>query len=239
VAANELRYLTRSAAGRLMLLLGPAVVVMFAALIGADWTRPILGMQPQQLRLYGLVMYSVLLSMNYIYNVFAWDGAGAKTYFSTPVAGHAVLLGKNLAIGSIGCGFFAVTVLAWMLFADGRSLLAMVNAFEAFLIAFLLSTAAGNLTSVMYPVRRDISRVKHQPAQLALLVSMLMLLATIVLVGVLLMIPLLLDRLVLQPLFLAFGLVLATGVYVLATYQAGRLLEARRESLLEAVRAPS
>lgn len=239
VAAKELHYFLRSTAGRVTLTVGPAVLVMFCAVVGIQWRGSFLGLQTQQIRLYGLVVYAVMLCMNTLYNSFAWDAEGAKVFFLSPVRGRDVLLGKNLAIWCVAAALFLVALLSWSALAGGRSLLAIANAFETFAIVSLLATATGNVTSVLYPVRREMSRTRNTPSQAALFAALVVFAVAVGVIGTLLIVPLLMDRLMLQPALLLVGLMVAAGLYVLSVGHAGRLLQARRERLLEALHAGS
>ncbi|MGE5486935.1 MAG: hypothetical protein ACM3ZB_03835 [bacterium] len=102
---------------------------------------------PALVAVYGLVLLAEVV----IWNVFGFDRAAARLYYTAPVRLSTVLIAKNLAT-------LAVVLLEVSIIAVVAALLPlgvpMVRVFEALLVAMVASEyllATGNLSSVYYP----------------------------------------------------------------------------------------
>ena len=85
------------------------------------------------------------------------------------------------------------------------------------------------------PVPLDSAFISNSPSQTAILVSFGVLLFNVALVGGLVAIPALLGTVWMQPIFLAVLLAVEVVIYKILLRAAGRLLEDRREELVEAL----
>jgi hypothetical protein len=100
-------------------------------------------------------------------------------------------------------------------------------------------TAVGNVISVLFPVRRDISSMTNSPSQIAVLIAFSSLAAVVSLVGLFMLPAFLFDRPLLQPLLLLVLLGVLVVLYAITLRFASGLLEKRRERLIESLRPGS
>ena len=68
IASKELRYLLRSVVGRFVLLMGPLFVVFIVLALRRALTELPFGLDPRGLLLFGMMLYAVLFSNNFVYN---------------------------------------------------------------------------------------------------------------------------------------------------------------------------
>jgi hypothetical protein len=101
------------------------------------------------------------------------------------------------------------------------------------------STIAGNFVSPALPVARDISKIGSSPSQIGVLVSFGVLLANVILIGGLVVMAELAPSPWVQPLLLMILVGLEAAAYRILLGPAARLLEERRESVVETVQAPT
>jgi cobalamin biosynthesis protein CobD/CbiB len=105
--------------------------------------------------------------------------------------------------------------------------------------AILIFTSFGNFLSILFPVRRDMSKIGNSPSQIVILASFVTLAATVLLIGPFLSVPMLLGWSALQPVLLAALLAAVIGVYTVTLRPASRLLGHRRERIIEALKSAS
>lgn len=237
VAAKDLHYMFRSVIGRFNLFMMPIFVFIVVFLIGRALDEPVFGLDPERLLLFGLLLYAVLFSNNFVNNAFAWEGEGIQSYFLCPVSLRSVLLGKNLAVWLYNGFLFALVIVVFSAVAGPPGPLTLLSAALMFASALVIFTSVGNIISVMLPVPRDVSAIKNQPSQMAVLLSLLVLFGTALVIGPLLSIPLLLGWSAVQPVLLAALLAGAVGLYAVTSKQAARLFEDRREQIVEALKS--
>jgi hypothetical protein len=233
VAFKEIRYLTRSVVGRFNLLMMPvfAVIVVFVFGRGINWS--FLGLSSDSLLLFGLLLYATLFSNNFVNNSFAWEGGGVKTYFVSPVPLHRVLAGKNLAVWSYNCVLLLIAITSWSILKQPPDLRTLATAIPLYAVALLIFTTVGNVVSVLFPVARDISSIKNSPSQIAVLLSLVSIAGAGGMITLFLFLPLALGLAPLQPLFLLVLLLPVALAYVWVLRFAGRLMENRKDRLIE------
>jgi ABC-2 type transport system permease protein len=101
VVRKEIRYVTRNGFAALLLLLPPAMVLLFSTqFAGKHPTVGGKGVSPDMF-FPGIMAYLILMLMAPAYNAFAYEGRGVQTYFTAPLKFRDVLLGKNLVQISI------------------------------------------------------------------------------------------------------------------------------------------
>jgi hypothetical protein len=148
-----------------------------------------------------------------------------------------VLLGKNLAVWLYNGLLFFLVIVVFSVVTGPPGPVTLLSAALMFASAMVIFTSFGNIISVMLPVPRDMSAIKNQPSQMAILLSLLVLAGTALLIGPLLSLPMLFGWAVVQPVLLAALLAGAVGVYAVTSKQAARLFEARREQMVEALKS--
>jgi hypothetical protein len=235
IAGKELHYFVRSTVGKFNIVVMPLFVVVVGALVARDMSGRFLGLDRSSLIFIGAMIYASMFSNNFVYNAFAWDRSGIRSYFISPVPPEQVVLGKNLAVWiySLILGVECVTTFA--LVVGLPSLWAFVSGCLAFVAALLASTTLGNFVSIAIPVPRDISKVTNSPSQTGVLLSFGMLGFNAVLIGGLVAVPALVGLTWLPPVLLSFAIVLEVFLYRFLLGHTGRLLLERRERLVEAL----
>jgi len=235
VAAKELHYLLRSTVGKFNIVIMPVFVIAMALVMARDLTTPVLGLDPSSLVFVGAMLYASMFSNTPLYNAYAWDGAGVRSYFINPVAPDRVILGKNVGVWLYNVILAFECAISYSIAAGVPSPAILLSGFFAFAISLLSSTIAGNFVSPAVPVARDISKITNSPSQTGVLASFGMLLVNVVLIGGLMAIPALMGAAWLGPFLLAVLLAVVITAYRVFLRPAARLLEQRRESLVEAV----
>jgi hypothetical protein len=237
VAAKDLHYMFRSVIGRFNLFMMPIFVLIVVFLVGRALDEPVFGLDPERLLLFGLLLYAVLFSNNFVNNAFAWEGEGIQSYFLCPVPLRRVLLGKNLAVWLYNGLLFGLVIVVFSVVAGPPGPVTLLSAALMFASAMVIFTSFGNIISVMLPVPRDMSAIKNQPSQMAILLSILVLFGIALLIGPLLSLPMLFGWSIVHPVLLAALLVGAVGIYAVTSKKAARLFEARREQIVESLKS--
>lgn len=231
VASKELRYLLRSLIGRFNLIM----IALFAGFVSIAVIplidQGVLGLEPAELSFYGLLMYTALFSNNFVFNSMGWEGAGFQLYMLAPVRLRSVVLGKNLGIWVYCALLNAICILGWLALSEFPGLRTLVSGILLSMCVQVLFVTVGNFASFAFPVARNVSSMKSNPSQTAILISM----ATIVIIGALCMTaiiaPISIGMPALQPVFLAALLGLSALLYVVSLRFAVELLEDGREKI--------
>lgn len=239
VTGKELRYLLRSSTGKLNIILAPLLSVLAVALFREKLQAPVLGMIPENVLLFAVLLYLATLSSSFMYNAFAWEGTGVQAYFLHPVPLWRILAGKNLAILIYNLVLFCLCLVTWTAFVAAPDALTLVSCVLIFGNAFLILGAAGNFVSIMLPVARDISSMNSSPSQTGTLFAFLSVIGTGVVLSLTMAIPAFMGWLRLQPVFLGGLLAIQLLVYFPLLRLSARLLVERREALMETLRAKS
>jgi hypothetical protein len=164
IAFATLRSLARAPEAKLLLLSPVIVLGLFGFMLATSPARA--RMQPfAPLMSLGAVALSLLSIMQLIQNQFGLDRAGFRAFVLSPVPRAQILLGKNLAIAplGLGLGLIALAVLQLMVPLDAVHL---VGAGLQLCSAYLLMCMAGNLVSILGPVRLKENTMKADNARL-------------------------------------------------------------------------
>ncbi len=186
-----------------------------------------------------MLLYALLFSSNFVKHMFAWEGEGVKAYFMGPVSLQTVLCGKNLAVWIYNGLLFSLLMLCWSVAMGLPDPSTFLSALLMYAGAILIFTCFGNFLSILFPVRRDMSKINSSPSQIATLASFGTLAITVLLIGPFLSIPLLLGWEALQPVLLAAVLAGVIGIYILTLRPASRLMGTRRERIIDALKSAS
>ncbi|MFT7485812.1 MAG: ABC-2 type transport system permease protein [Candidatus Paceibacteria bacterium] len=233
VASKELRYIFRSSVGRLNFLLVPAVCIfLLSALNQLGEIIQAIGPVSDYSLLLGLMMYGLLFTNNFANNSVGWEGAGFKLYLMAPISFRRVLLGKNLGVWIYAGLLYLLILGSWTFmrsFPEPYLLASTMLFFAGGIMAF---TAAGNFASLAFPIRRDISAMKSQPSQAAILVSFLTLLSlgggAIFFLSMALLFPDAVSPLGMMALFFVGSI----GIYGLSLPYAAELFHRKRDEIL-------
>jgi hypothetical protein len=237
VAAKELRYLLRSAVGKFNLVMMPVFAVIVVFLFGRNLDNTFLGLVPDDMLLFGMLLYATLFSNNFVNNAFAWERDGMQAYFLLPVPPRWILAGKNLGVWIYNGMLLTMTLLTWSVLKgipSPATLLAAITFYASCVLAF---TTAGNVVSVLFPAGRDISALKNTPSQVAILLSLVFILVIGAVAGLFLVLPWMVGMPGLRPVSLLVLLAALVAVYTGTLRLAGRLLSNQREKLIETLRA--
>jgi hypothetical protein len=235
VAAKEMRYLLRSVVGKFNLIMMPLFVIIVVFFFARAVTSSFLGLSVDSLLLFGLLLYATLFSNNFVNNAFAWEGDGVRTYFWAPLRPEHVLAGKNLAVWAYNTLLLLIVIAAWSILKRLPDLATLSSAVLLYGSAVLFFTMVGNVVSVLFPVRRDISSITNSPSQIAILISLASLSAAVSLVAATLLLADLSGKAYLRPIFLLALLLILGWCYRLTLGLAGRLMEQRKEKLIDAL----
>jgi len=236
VAARDLLYLLRSTVGKFNIVIVPFFVVMMGLLVAPNMTGRVLGVDRPSLVFIGIMIYASMFSNNFFYNAYAWEGPGIRSYFVSPVTARQVVFGKNLGLWLYNVILVVECVVSYaVIFGLPRPSVA-ISGLLACAAALLVSTIAGNFISPVLPVARDISKIGSSPSQTGILVSFGILLANMIVIGGLVVIAALAAVPWLQPSLMLLLVLLMIVAYRISLAPAARLLESRRESLMEAVK---
>jgi hypothetical protein len=235
VAAKELHYLLRSTTGKFNIVIMPIFVVIVALVVARDLDHAFLGLDRASLVFVGLMIYASMFSNNFLFNAYAWEGAGVQSFFLSPVEPESIVLGKNLGVWLYNLILGVEGVIAFCLISGLPSAAALIGGCLAFVVAVASATIVGNLLSPTMPVPRDISSITNSPSQTAVLATFGVLIVNAVVIGGSISIPALLGVGWVGPLILLLLIAGEIVFYVAMLRPAGRLLEERRESLIEAL----
>jgi len=236
VASKDLRYLLRSVVGRFVLFMTPVFVFAMSFLLGRGLDEPLFGLEPRRILLFIMLLYTALFSNNFLYNSFAWEGDGVKSYYLCPVPLRSVLLGKNLAVWLYNGMLFALVLVTFSVAKGPPDLLTLASAVFLYTAPLLVFTSFGNILSIRFPTPRDMSTTRNSPAPIAILLSIVVLVVTGLLLGPFLSIPMLLGLHALQPVLLAGVCAATTGLYRMTLRHATQLLDQRRDQMIDSLK---
>jgi len=237
VAAKELRYLVRSTTGKFNLVIMPVFVIVMALVVARDLDHAFLGLDRVSLVFVGLMIYASMFSNNFLFNAYAWEGAGVQSFFLSPVEPERIVLGKNIGVWIYNSVLGVEGVIFFVLVSGVPPAAALIGGCLAFVASILSATIVGNFLSPVMPVSRDISSITNSPSQTAVLATFGVLIGNALVIGSSVAIPSLLGARWLGPLLLALLIAAEIAFYVVMLGPAGRLLDSRRESLIETLQA--
>jgi hypothetical protein len=170
IMEKELRYI-RQSARMLLQLIYPPVIFLVIAFNGPGWKMLFVG-RPQAL-LPGVAGFMLLSVPNLAYNIFGMDKEGFGRWLLAPLPLRKVLLAKNLTHGGILCSIYLVmAVIVIAITHVGLPLVLTVTV--VFLTVLVVQLSAGNLISVYWPRRIELTQMSSKlSSNAAGLVSML------------------------------------------------------------------
>jgi ABC-2 type transport system permease protein len=178
--------------------------------------------------------YALLILTNLVYNSFGGDAAGMQFFYASPAKFSQIILGKNVAYGSI---LAANTVVAWIavcFFYGVPNVASAVATLAGLLFAAPLNFMTGNLLSIYAPKKRDFATFGRQNASQTTMLASLGVQAVIVGSG---FAAFAIARMY-KNLWIATGLFLLLAAisipfYVMVLRRIDAIAIARRETLLE------
>lgn len=238
VTSKELRYLMRSTVGRFNLLMLPVLCALLSNIFKIDTEGiVIMGISPDELSIYALLMYALLFTNNFVSNAAGWEGAGFKVYLLAPVSIERILLGKNLGVWVYSSLLYAEVMIFWIVFQGFPSWSVILSASLLFSGAIILFTTAGNFASLLFPIPRDISSMKSQPSQAAVFISLLTVLSLGGVAVFFLAVPLIFGLSVPRGIPLLVFTAGALLIYRFSLPHASKLFERKKEDVLTRLEA--
>ena len=164
VAAKELHYLLRSTTGKFNIVIVPIFVIVMALLVARDLDHSFLGLDRVSLVFVGLMIYASMFSNNFLFNAYAWEGAGVQSFFLSPVAPERIVFGKNVGVWIYNIILGVEGVIVFCLVSGAPPTIALIGGCLAFVAALLSATIVGNL-------RRALQRLDGRRGQTRQLVG--------------------------------------------------------------------
>jgi ABC-2 type transport system permease protein len=181
IIEKELRYI-RQSSRFLLQLIYPPIIFMLVAFNGPG-RRLFFAKSPEAL-LAGMAGFILLSVPNMAYNVFGMDKEGFDRWLLCPAPLRKVLLGKNLTHAGIFTALYLLTGTI-VIIAFHPRLLSTAPVTLAFFIALLVHLGAGNLISVYWPKRIELTQMNSKIISGAAGLASLLVLASLgVIVGV-------------------------------------------------------
>lgn len=163
IVEKELRYVRQNS--RLLLqLIYPPIIFLLLAFYGPGRRMSFAG-NPAGL-LIGLASFLLLSLPNMAYNVFGLDKEGFGRWLLSPMPLRKVFLAKNITHGGILALLYFVVTLA-LAAAAPISLLQIATVTVGFFAVLIIQLAAGNMVSVHWPKRIDLTQMASRMASTA------------------------------------------------------------------------
>jgi len=163
ILEKELNYVRQNS--RLLLqLIYPPIIFLLLAFYGPGRRMPFAG-SPAGL-LVGLAAFLLLSLPNMAYNVFGMDKEGFGRWILSPMPLRKVFLAKNITHGGILALLYLVVTLALLAFAP-VSLLQIATVTAGFSAVLVIQLAVGNMVSVHWPKRIDLTQMASRMASTA------------------------------------------------------------------------
>ncbi|MBU2502004.1 hypothetical protein KJ682_11805 [bacterium] len=235
-AAKDLRVHFRSLSGRLILVLAPLLMAWIGWFVLKDVAEAALGLQVGEIHFFGMLFYVAIFANSQTTNNLSFEGSGVQAYFLLPGPLTQVILGKNLALWVFQAILLAVCLAALAVvksWPDPPTLLAGVLLYAAIIV---MRTAGGNVLSILFPRRRELSSRHDKTPLMSTLLGLLMFAATVALAWVFAVLPGLAGHPGWQPAALGFLLLISVIGHRWSLGAVAGLLEDRREPVVAALR---
>ena len=215
----------------------PIFVIIMVLAVARDLDHAFIGLDRISLVFVGLMIYASMFSNNFLFNAYAWEGAGVQSFFLSPVEPERIVFGKNLGVWIYNLILGVEGVIVFVLASGIPPATALIGGCLAFVASILSATIVGNFLSPVMPVPRDISSITNSPSQTAVLATIGVLIGNALVIGGFMAVPALLGARWLGPLLLALLIAGEIAFYMVMLRPAGQLLDSRRESLIETLQA--
>ena len=181
IVEKEMRYIRQSSRILLQLLYPPIIFLLLA--FNPAGRRMFFSRSPEAM-LGGMAWFILLSVPNLAYNTFGMDKDGFGRWLLCPPSLRKVLLGKNITHAGLLIGLFLLSEAIIIAIARPRALpLAVVTV--AFLAVLVIQLGAGNLMSVYWPKRIELTQMgSKMVSNAAGLATMLIMLALSALGGI-------------------------------------------------------
>ena len=162
VVRKELHYLTRNTFVFFLLIMPPALVLLFTTQFAGHHPTAVQHPISTEMFFPGLMAYLILILMSPAYNSFAFEGRGIQTYYTSPMSFRQVFLGKNLIQAFIVVFELAISVLVFSYFVGLPSppVLAATATGIIFIVTGQLTIA--NWSSLFFPRKLNFGQMRGQ-----------------------------------------------------------------------------
>jgi ABC-2 type transport system permease protein len=166
---KEYRYMMRSGPMLMVLLIPIIMVPLFLMGMTPSKGAPGFFKRSPELVYPSMLGYAGLVMLPFSLNSFAFDGRGILLLLAAPVRFREVLMGKNLAMGSL---MFAQGLAIWLIVAILKApphAATVLATLAMLLFAVLLSFTVGNILSLYSPRAFDYGKFRQRQSGLAVL----------------------------------------------------------------------
>ena len=179
IIEKELRYIRQSSRMVLQLIYPPVIFLLLA--FNPAGRRMFFSRSPEAM-LGGMAGFILLSLPNLGYNTFGMDKEGFGRWLLCPPSMKKVFLGKNLTHGALLAGFYLLAE-AIIIAAARPNLLSLLTVTVAFFAVLVIQFAAGNLFSVYWPKRIELTQMSSKMASNAAGVATLLIMLALSAVG--------------------------------------------------------
>jgi len=163
IVEKELRYMFRNP----ILLLNLVIPIFLVAVLvmtphNSAHNRPDFFQRLPQMIFPIVTAYVLLFQVNWVYNAFAFEGAGIQFLILAPVRFRDILVGKNVFIGIVSVFEAFLTLAAVSLIFVPPPLVIVAASFAGLLYGTLANFALGNILSVCYPRRLEFGAMRQK-----------------------------------------------------------------------------
>jgi ABC-2 type transport system permease protein len=162
VFEKEMRYLGRSGPMLLTLIMPIFMLLVFRLGPMHAMHRSSFFHRTPDLAFPAAAAYALLVLTNLVYNSFGGDSAGMQFFYASPATFSHIVLGKNLAYGSILAVNTVLTLVAVTFFYGKPSTAVLFGTLAGLLFAAPLNFTVGNLLSIYAPRKRDFATFGRQ-----------------------------------------------------------------------------
>lgn len=247
VVEKELRYVSRNAQARLMVLM-PLILIVLRLVNTNRFGSEASGGQfsfSSEILTYGEgliasagVLYVFLILTGISCNLFAFEEGGMRTLILSPVPRAKILIGKNIAVVLMALIFsIALLTVNEIIFRD-LTLRGLLFAALSFVVFAGLSAIIGNGLSIRFPKRMKFGKRMNVSGATGLLLIPIIILLALPPLGAAAM-GFIAQSWLVEYATLAVFAVFAIGAYLMLIGTQGEALQRREVEILEAIREPS
>lgn len=109
-----------------------------------------------------VMAYTLLFQVNWVFNSFAFEGAGVQFLILAPVRFRDILVGKNVFIGLVSILEGLLSWAAVSLIFQPPALIIVAASFAGLLYGTLANFALGNIVSLCYPRRLEFGAMRQK-----------------------------------------------------------------------------
>ncbi|HKW57706.1 MAG TPA: hypothetical protein VJN42_10140 [Candidatus Acidoferrum sp.] len=162
VLRKEFRYLTRNTFAFFLLIMPPAIVLLFTTQFAGNHPTALKHPLSTEMFFPGMMAYLILILMSPAYNSFAYEGRGIQAYFTAPVSFREVFLGKNLLQSALVVFELGISVAAFSYIVGLPSLPVLVATAAGIVFIVTGQLTIANWSSLSFPRKLSYGRIGGQ-----------------------------------------------------------------------------